>query len=192
MGHLHHTSCSPTTFLIFSRATSSELQHINGILSKFCSWSGQQVNSSKSGIFFSKNLGAMRRQQIKQLLGMKKLKLEARYLGNPLFLNDRKKKEAFQFLLDKIKNRLASWKSKTLSWAGRSTLIKSVISSIPIYSMSLFRLPVSVLNKIDQVAKRFWWGNTDNKSNYYTPKTGSAFANQSQWGASDSYEQSTQ
>nr|GEX21179.1 RNA-directed DNA polymerase, eukaryota, reverse transcriptase zinc-binding domain protein [Tanacetum cinerariifolium] len=38
--------------------------------------------------------------------------------------------------------RLSSWKIQTLSIGGRFTLIKSVLGSIPIYHMSMFRVPI--------------------------------------------------
>ncbi|KAK3217730.1 hypothetical protein Dsin_011700 [Dipteronia sinensis] len=44
-------------------------------------------------------------------------------------------------VLQRIENRLASWKTGFLSKRGRLTLIKSVILSIPTYFMSLFKIP---------------------------------------------------
>ncbi|PKI46656.1 hypothetical protein CRG98_032998 [Punica granatum] len=130
---------------------------------------GQEVNCSKSGLFFSKNTSADIKRNAKAILGIRKLKEDAKYLGNPLFVK-RKRKESFQFLVDKIKSKLASWKAKTISWAGRATLINSVINNTPIYTMSLFRLPKSTLNTIDQVTRRFWWGSTKESGSYFAPK----------------------
>ncbi|PKI45620.1 hypothetical protein CRG98_033936 [Punica granatum] len=103
-------------------------------------------------------------------MGMRKLKEDSRYLGNP-FLLKRKRKESFQLIIDKIKNKLSAWKAKSLSWAGRATLINSVISSIPIYTMSLFWLPKSILKEIDRATSRFWWGNTKEVGHSFTPKS---------------------
>jgi hypothetical protein len=44
-----------------------------------------------------------------------------------------------------------------LSLGERLTLIKSILSAIPIYWMSLFRLPVFVRKRIDQLCRRFLW-----------------------------------
>ncbi|GKC58290.1 RNA-directed DNA polymerase, eukaryota [Tanacetum coccineum] len=41
---------------------------------------------------------------------------------------------------DKISSRLSKWKLKTLSIGGRLTLLKSVLTAIPLYHMSLFTL----------------------------------------------------
>ncbi|PKI49597.1 hypothetical protein CRG98_029987 [Punica granatum] len=156
--------------LILTKATEANIRATKSILDKFCSWSGQEINCAKSGLFFSKNSDADTRRIARSILGMRKLKEDARYLGNPLFIK-RKKKESFQFLIDKIKGKLASWKTKALSWAGRATLIKSVINSTPIYTMSLFQLPKSTLSNIDKVTKRFWWGTSKEVGNYYAPKS---------------------
>lgn len=55
-------------------------------------------------------------------------------------------------------NKLASWKLKTLSKAGRLTLIKIVINSLPVYYMSLFRMPKTIALEIVKLQHRFFWG----------------------------------
>lgn len=53
--------------------------------------------------------------------------------------------------------KLSSWKSKLLNLAGRITLAKSVLSSIPIYIMQCFPLPKVTTNSINQVIRKFIW-----------------------------------
>ena len=50
---------------------------------------------------------------------------------------------------------------KTLSQAGRTTLISSVASSIPSYQASSLFLPKQVCNKLDAMNKNFWWGSKE-------------------------------
>ncbi|PKI46740.1 hypothetical protein CRG98_032880 [Punica granatum] len=71
--------------LILVRATTTNTNNVKNILDKFYSWSGQEVNLTKSGVYFSKNTPAASRRDIKDAMGMKKLKEDSRYLGNPSF-----------------------------------------------------------------------------------------------------------
>ena len=75
-----------------------------------------------------------------------------------------RKKDFFQTMLDKIQHKLAGWKNQHLSQSGRLTLIKSTLSSILNYSLSCFKAPSSICNKIDQIIRSFQWGhNTGEK-----------------------------
>ncbi|KAL8137409.1 hypothetical protein V2J09_003410 [Rumex salicifolius] len=76
------------------------------------------------------------------------------YLGLPL-LHQKVDKETFKLLLDKIVAKLSGCKSHILSFTGRVTLAKSVISSFSVYSMGV-PLPRSS-------TKAFIWGSTDEK-----------------------------
>jgi hypothetical protein len=64
---------------------------------------------------------------------MKKVSKNAKYLGAPLFTTRRRTKD-FKYLKEKLEARLNGWRSKSLSWAGRHTLIKSVMQAIPTYT----------------------------------------------------------
>ena len=60
-------------------------------------------------------------------------------------------------LIQRVESRLATWKSKYLSFVGQLTLVNSVLSSLPLYFMSLFRLPAWVIKKIDPYRRSFLW-----------------------------------
>ncbi|CAL8995609.1 unnamed protein product [Prunus brigantina] len=66
-----------------------------------------------------------------------------KYLGVPL-IHTRVNKQTYQEVIAKVHKRLASWKSHTLSMAGRMTLLQSVTAAIPIYTMQTAKLPMSV------------------------------------------------
>ncbi|OMO59932.1 reverse transcriptase [Corchorus capsularis] len=85
-----------------------------------------------------------------------------KYLGVPL-IHGRVVKGTFRELVDKVTARVSGWKAKTLSLAGRATLIGPVSSSIPTYSMLTNRLPTCILDALDKVNRRFLWGGSENK-----------------------------
>ncbi|GKB27798.1 RNA-directed DNA polymerase, eukaryota, reverse transcriptase zinc-binding domain protein [Tanacetum coccineum] len=41
---------------------------------------------------------------------------------------------------------------------GRLTLVKSVLGSIPIYFLSLFKAPTKIINLLESLRRRFFWG----------------------------------
>nr|GEV34611.1 RNA-directed DNA polymerase, eukaryota, reverse transcriptase zinc-binding domain protein [Tanacetum cinerariifolium] len=53
---------------------------------------------------------------------------------------------------------LSKWKMKTLSIGGRLTLLKSVLGSLPLYYMSMFKVPLQVLKKIESIHSHFFNG----------------------------------
>ena len=85
-----------------------------------------------------------------------------RYLGVPLH-HERVSKSMYQFTVDKVKQRLASWKCHSLSLAGRNTLINSVALSIPNHVMQTSIIPVACCDEIERNARNFLWGSTSDK-----------------------------
>ncbi|GKC70903.1 RNA-directed DNA polymerase, eukaryota, reverse transcriptase zinc-binding domain protein, partial [Tanacetum coccineum] len=66
-------------------------------------------------------------------------------------------------VLTKIFACLSKWKLKTLSIGGRLTLIKSVLTSLPLYHMSIYKVPMGVLNRMESIRRRFFIGADNNK-----------------------------
>nr|GEZ97549.1 hypothetical protein [Tanacetum cinerariifolium] len=65
--------------------------------------------------------------------------------------------------LDRFRAKLSFWKVSTLSIGGRLTLIKSVLGSLRIYYMSIFKCPESVLNSLEAMRASFFWGGSEDK-----------------------------
>nr|GEY57431.1 RNA-directed DNA polymerase, eukaryota, reverse transcriptase zinc-binding domain protein [Tanacetum cinerariifolium] len=60
--------------------------------------------------------------------------------------------------IERMACRLSKWKLKTLSIGGRLNLLKSVLGSIPIYHMSLFKVPKKVLHSMESMRSYFFNG----------------------------------
>lgn len=59
--------------------------------------------------------------------------------------------------------RLQGWKTKFLNLAGRTTLIQSVLNSIPTHVMQLNILPRKTQTYIDRIQRNFLWGSNQQK-----------------------------
>ena len=59
---------------------------------------------------------------------------------------------------ERFRKRLASWKRQYISKGGRLTLIKSTLSGLPIYFLSLFRIPKLVYARLEKIQRDFLWG----------------------------------
>ncbi|GKE17892.1 RNA-directed DNA polymerase, eukaryota, reverse transcriptase zinc-binding domain protein, partial [Tanacetum coccineum] len=62
-------------------------------------------------------------------------------------------------VVDRMIARLSKWKMKTLSIRGRLTLLKSVLGSMPIYHMSIFKIPMKVCQRLESIRSHFFNSN---------------------------------
>jgi hypothetical protein len=61
-------------------------------------------------------------------------------------------------LEDLMARRLAPWKMMYLSKGGRVALIKSTLSNLPTYMMSLYPIPAHMAKRIEKIQRDFLWG----------------------------------
>ena len=79
------------------------------------------------------------------------------YLGMPVG-GSHKRGDFWKLVIEKVQARLSRWKGRSLSMAGKICLIRSVLSSIPLFFMSLFKLPAGVARKLIKLQRDFLWG----------------------------------
>ena len=152
--------CFADDLILFAEASVSQVRVIRKVLENFCEASGQKVSLDKSVIFFSENVHRDLATLISNESGIKGTKELGKYLGMPV-LQKKINKETFGEVVEKVSSKLAGWKRKFLSLAGRITLTKSVISSIPVHTMSTIALPASTLGQLDKIARSFIWGSSE-------------------------------
>uniref|UniRef100_A0A803Q8T8 Uncharacterized protein n=1 Tax=Cannabis sativa TaxID=3483 RepID=A0A803Q8T8_CANSA len=156
--------------IFFCKANGSNAEAILRCITTYEHWSGQKVNKEKSGVVFSPNTSLRYKDEIKTTLGMNGLGSQEKYLGNPFFFSANKRRD-FKFLKEKIATRLEGWKAKNLSQAGRTTLVSSVLQSIPGYFMSTALVPKSVCEDLDRTVAKFWWIGNSERQRYRAYKS---------------------
>ncbi|KAM2348663.1 hypothetical protein ACFX1X_012268 [Malus domestica] len=125
------------------------------VLNLFCSVSGLKINKAKcflAGI----NSESEKLNRLAVSWGCEVGRWPIKYLGLPLGGRPR----AIKFwdpVVETMERRLQSWKKAFLSRGGKLTLIQSVLGSMPIYYMSLFKIPCGVRGRLEKLMKGFLW-----------------------------------
>ncbi|XP_026383984.1 uncharacterized protein LOC113279504 [Papaver somniferum] len=142
--------------MLFGTINKNTINSISAILQQYYCVSGQVVNHSKSPIYFSKKVDEDQQEEIFTILGVSKMNKDDKYLGVKI-LQQGNSVSNFEFLIDKFDNKLSGWKRKSISHAGRHTLIISVLALIPVFYMATSIIPKTILNKLTQIIRDFWW-----------------------------------
>lgn len=146
---------------LFCKANSDEAMRILEILEIYEKASGQQVNRSKSSIFYSSNVLQYNKESINQHLQMVEANDQSTYLGLPNVIG-RNKSAILGFLKDKVDMKIRSWEGSYVSRAGKEILVKQVAQTLPSYAMNVFLLPLEITRNIEKSLTRFWWKSAQN------------------------------
>ena len=65
-----------------------------------------------------------------------------------------------------MERKLFGWKRIYLSKGGRLMLLKSTLSSLPTYYLSLFTIPKSVAARLESIQRNFLWGSFEGSFKY--------------------------
>ncbi|GAA0162204.1 hypothetical protein LIER_18346 [Lithospermum erythrorhizon] len=156
----------PLSHILFALCTeplsSSLLTHqAKKPLKDFCADSGQIINYHKSSITFSSATPSHSKLSILEAFNINC----ANTFGNYLVIHfdiATNRRDIFNNIVDKIKKRILGWKAKFLNFAGRITLIKSVLQSILVYHMGICTFPIATLNEIDKILANILWDGAHN------------------------------
>lgn len=82
------------------------------------------------------------------------------YLGIPIGGNPRRE-ALWRPILEKMRRCLSSWKQRSLSFGGRVCLVNSVLTALPLFFLSFFRIPKGVLRSARRIMRNFLWGGSE-------------------------------
>jgi hypothetical protein len=117
--------------------------------------SGHKINFLKSEVLC---LGAAKDNisVYEEIFTCKSRELPMKYLGVPIhkkiLLNSHWKP-----VEDKMEKRLGCYQGKLLDMGARVTLLNACLSSVPLYMLSFYRIPVGVRKRMDIYRSRLLW-----------------------------------
>lgn len=154
--------------IIFCKCELAEVVAIKGLLGIFEQLSGLKINFSKSQLC---GIGVPEEsvQSFANVLECGIVSLPFKYLGLPLGANPRRI-VTWKPVIERYEKKLALWKRKYITFGGRLTLVKSTLGSLPQFYMSLFKMPKTVVKKLEQIQRKFLWGDSTEKRKLHLVK----------------------
>ena len=132
--------------LFFGAATSANVRVLKSVLRCYELASGLKINYNKSQFGCLGKSEAWCRDAA-NFLNCSQTGTPFSYLGIPVGSSPTSR-SVWQPIINKFESKLASWKHRCLSMGGRITLINSVLTALPIYLLSFYRIPKKVVHKI--------------------------------------------
>ena len=158
ISHLYFTN----DLILFAKVSNEACEAISDVLQEFCSESRQKISVKKSRIYFSSNVDPIMKEGVCDKLGMQATTCLGKYLGFPLKHKGVPRRQ-FNYIAERVMNKHAGWKAKSLSFGGKAVLVKSVMSIIPNHVIQGSTLPVHLWEKLDKINRDFLWGSTVEK-----------------------------
>ena len=137
--------------LIFYKDNGEEMAYLSWTLMWFEAASGLRINMKKSSIIPMGRVDNV--ESLAREAGYKVDVLPTTYLGA-----NHKVESVWNVVEERFRIRLALWKQQYISKGGRLTLKRSILSNMPIYFMSLLRIPRKVKMRLEKIQREFLWG----------------------------------
>ncbi|XP_019085584.1 PREDICTED: uncharacterized protein LOC109126473 [Camelina sativa] len=129
------------------------------ILTQYEAASGQQINFAKSSIQFGHTVDEPTRLEMQGVLGISTLGGTGSYLGIPESLGGSKTK-VFSFVRDRLQSCTTGWTANLLSKGGKEVMVRSVVTAVPSFVMSCYRLSKTITSKLTSAVANFWWSSS--------------------------------
>lgn len=141
--------------LIFCKGNEASIRAVNDCIWVFTGATYMVINKEKTTLI-TRGMDVIEVQDLADIMGISLATTPVKYLGLPLISGRLKTKECLP-LLERILVRMANWKNKCLSYAGRVELIKSVLSSYCQYWTRTYILPNNILDRVKSLTNKFLW-----------------------------------
>jgi len=140
---------------LFIKPLEGELQITRDILKVFGDASGLRTNIQKSNIIpISCTEGSL--GVIQDILPGTISEFPCKYLGLPLSNRKLRKRDLMPWI-EKIADKLPCWKATLTNRAGRATLVRCVLSAMPIHLLIAINVPIWFIKAVDKIRRGFLW-----------------------------------
>ncbi|GKV41384.1 hypothetical protein SLEP1_g48927 [Rubroshorea leprosula] len=146
--------------IVFGNASEENIWAVKSIMRIFEMVSGLKINFGKS-MLMGINVPEEWMTRMSCILNCKQGSFPCKYLGMPIG-GRRRCIAMWSPMIDSFKKKLASWKNRFISLGGRITLLNSVLSSLPVFMMSVHLLPKGLILILDKIRRNFLWGGGEN------------------------------
>ncbi|KAK1321143.1 hypothetical protein QJS10_CPA03g01111 [Acorus calamus] len=151
---LSHVQYADDT-IILSEADEYFIRGIHLICRVFSLLSGLQINFEKSAML-GINVGRQELDAYADIFQCQVQEFPVRHLGLPLHLSNFLKAE-WAPMIERFEKRLEGWRGNLLSSGGHLILLQVVLSNLPIFFLSIFKIPKGIFDRIDGIRRRFLW-----------------------------------
>ncbi|KAM3237314.1 hypothetical protein P3L10_012343 [Capsicum annuum] len=151
--------------VIFTSGNTKSIRMIKKQIHRYEKSSGQRMNAKKCFFLTAAGIGPTRINKIRSATGFLNRDFLFEYLGCAIYI-DRKRPKYFEKMLSKVIKRLGGWQSNMLSYGGKMILIKHVLQSPPIYTLTALTFPKSIAKLLEKHFARFFWGASVDKDKY--------------------------
>jgi hypothetical protein len=141
--------------VIFLKPSMPDVSNLKSILLNFSIVTSLQTNLQKTSVTPIACTG-LDINAILANLPVNRAAFPLKYLGLPLTPRHLKRMD-FQPLVDKAAGKLSTWNGRNLSQAGKAYLTKVVLTSQPVYLLTVVKPPKEVFKDIDKIRRRFLW-----------------------------------
>jgi hypothetical protein len=141
--------------VIFCHPDEAELRAVRDILGLFGEASGLRTNFAKCSVSpiactDEEAAGAA------ELMECQLAPFPVKYLGIPLSTR-RLSAVAFDPLLERLADKLPTWRASMMTRAGRLTLIRSVLAATPLHQLMVLGLNKKTLKQVNKIMRGFLW-----------------------------------
>lgn len=143
---------------VFIKPEPQDFTVLKLIMDIFGQASGLHTNMEKTEIYPIRCQGI----NLEQVLGEQHRihQFPCKYLGLPLHTR-KLPRASVQPIIQKIANRLPGWERDFFTYPGRELLVKTVLSDMPTYFLTIFKLPKWAIDSIDRFRRSFLWRGQD-------------------------------